>query len=53
MNKKSGVYHCIVCGQNYPIKALTPIGTIRQAITEEIYMISLNAYLQIIFAKMI
>lgn len=36
MNKKSGVYHCIVCGQNYPIKALTPIGTIRQAITEEI-----------------
>lgn len=36
MNIKSGVYHCIVCGQNYPIKALTPIGTIRQAITEEI-----------------
>ena len=36
MNKKSGVYHCIVCGQNYPIKALTPIGTIRQAITEDI-----------------
>ena len=36
MNKKSGFYHCIVCGQNYPIKTLTPIGTIRQAITEEI-----------------
>ena len=36
MTKKNGFYHCIVCGQNYPIKTLTPIGTVRKAITEEI-----------------
>ncbi|SLJ84735.1 hypothetical protein DABAL43B_1540 [Psychrobacter sp. DAB_AL43B] len=36
MNKKNGFYTCIVCGQNYPIKNLTPIGAVRKAITEEI-----------------
>ncbi|MDE4453923.1 MULTISPECIES: DUF1003 domain-containing protein [unclassified Psychrobacter] len=36
MNKKNGFYPCIACGQNYPIKNLTPIGAVRKAITEEI-----------------
>lgn len=36
MNKKNEFYKCIVCGQNYPVKSLTPIGTVRKAITEEI-----------------
>ena len=36
MNKKIELNKCIVCGQNYPVKNLTPIGAVRKAITEEI-----------------
>ena len=36
MNKKNEFYKCIVCGQDYPVKSLTPIGTVRKTITEEI-----------------
>ena len=36
MNKKNEFSQCLVCGKNYPIKNLTPIGSVRKAITEEI-----------------
>jgi uncharacterized membrane protein len=36
MNKKNELHPCIVCGKNYPIKSLTPIGTVRKVIIEEI-----------------
>ena len=36
MNRKNESYHCLVCGQNYPIKSLIPIGAVRKNITEEI-----------------
>ena len=36
MNKKNAFSQCLVCGKNYPIKNLIPIGSIRQAIVEEI-----------------
>ena len=36
MNNKKEFYKCIVCGRNYPVKSLTPIGTVRNTITEEI-----------------
>ncbi|WP_350561134.1 DUF1003 domain-containing protein [Psychrobacter sp. CAL346-MNA-CIBAN-0220] len=36
MNKRNESHQCIVCGQNYPINSLTPIGTVREAITQEI-----------------
>ena len=36
MNKKNEFSQCLVCGKNYPIKNLIPIGSVRKAITEEI-----------------
>ena len=36
MNKKNEFSQCLVCGKSYPIKNLTPIGSVRKAITEEI-----------------
>ena len=36
MTKKNEFYKCIVCGQNYLVKSLTPIGTVRKTIAEEI-----------------
>ena len=36
MNKKNESHPCIVCGQNYPIKILTPLGAVRKTITAEI-----------------
>ncbi len=36
MNKKNECSQCLVCGKSYPIKNLTPIGSVRKAITEEI-----------------
>lgn len=36
MNKKIELNKCVVCGKNYPVKNLTPIGAVRKAITEEI-----------------
>lgn len=36
MNKKNEFPQCLVCGKNYPIKNLIPIGSVRKAITEEI-----------------
>lgn len=36
MNKRIELNKCVVCGQNYPVKNLTPIGAVRKAITEEI-----------------
>lgn len=36
MNTKNESHHCMVCGQNYPIKSLTPLGAVRKTITAEI-----------------
>ena len=36
MSRKIELHTCMVCGQNYPIRNLTPIGAVRKAITEEI-----------------
>lgn len=36
MKDKNGTYPCLVCGEYYPLKNLTPMGTVRSVITEEI-----------------
>ncbi|MGE8561947.1 MAG: DUF1003 domain-containing protein [Acinetobacter sp.] len=36
MNGKIEAQRCMVCGKNFPIKNLIPMGTIRKVITEEI-----------------
>ena len=35
--KKNEVYPCMVCGKNYSLGNLTPIGTVRKVIIEEIF----------------
>ncbi len=36
MKEKIETYPCLVCGKNYPLKNLTPMGTVRKVIAEEI-----------------
>ena len=36
MKEKNEMYKCLVCGKNYLLKNLTPMGTVRKVITEEI-----------------
>ncbi len=36
MKEKNATYSCLVCGKYYSLKNLTPMGTVRKVITEEI-----------------
>ena len=36
MKEKNATYPCLVCGKYYSLKNLTPMGTVRKVITEEI-----------------
>ena len=36
MNEKNESHECLVCGKNFPMKSLIPMGMIRKVITEEI-----------------